>query len=444
MGLIKTAQPALHADQHLPWGSDPIPGLLVSNPGFADYVTSFPSLQAWYRLGTGDPPDFSQALDSSGHSLDLTGHLGALTPSRVDHTELGDDDDQATMFNSPQLVTTTPVGGPSAFYDPSYPPSGSDTGWTLTGFINPGDVVAAWLALVGGTLPSYSGYISIPFGCWNYAGTPSGGAAFYYKPYDQTITGVWRNGSSEITLGPTSGLPLNTWYHLALVWDNTADTVTLYLNGVEIDTDAAAFVASPHNLFIGMGDQPSGGSNYPCFFYGAVDEVALFNEALTASEIAGFVTAGSGPASPPSGPAGGVLDGSYPNPGFAATVAGAGLSEASHVLSVNVDASTIEIAADTLRVKADGVTANEIAANAVGTSELASTTVSAGTYGDSTHVGRFTVDADGRLTAASSVTVTGTFDPASATTWWFPLADSDGTLVLDDNGDLIPTLTPLP
>ncbi len=53
---------------------------------------------------------------------------------------------------------------------------------------------------------------------------------------------------------------------------------------------------------------------------------------------------------PPSGSAGGVLDGSYPNPGLAAGVAGAGLAETSDVLSVNVDATSIVIAADTLAV----------------------------------------------------------------------------------------------
>ncbi len=99
----------------------------------------------------------------------------------------------------------------------------------------------------------------------------------------------------------------------------------------------------------------------------------------------------------PTGAAGGVLDGTYPNPGLAAGVAGAGLAETSDVLSVNVDGSTIEINTDALRVKAGGIGANE----------LASSGVSAATYGDATHSPQIAIDADGRVTAASNIAITG-------------------------------------
>lgn len=91
------------------------------------------------------------------------------------------------------------------------------------------------------------------------------------------------------------------------------------------------------------------------------------------NEEVDITVASSGAA--PTGAAGGALDGSYPNPGLAATVAGNGLAETSDVLSVNVDGSTIEISSDSLRVKASGITANEIAADAVGSSELADNAV---------------------------------------------------------------------
>ncbi len=76
----------------------------------------------------------------------------------------------------------------------------------------------------------------------------------------------------------------------------------------------------------------------------------------------------------PGGSAGGALDGTYPNPGLAASVAGAGLAETSDVLSVNVDSSTIEINTDTLRVKDAGITEAKIGLATANTTNDVTTT----------------------------------------------------------------------
>lgn len=84
-------------------------------------------------------------------------------------------------------------------------------------------------------------------------------------------------------------------------------------------------------------------------------------------------------------------------------------------LGANVVGST-EIATDAVtaaKIAADAVGSSEIAANAVGASELASTTVTAASYGSASQVPSYTVDADGRLTAAANVSISVTSSAVS-------------------------------
>ncbi len=79
--------------------------------------------------------------------------------------------------------------------------------------------------------------------------------------------------------------------------------------------------------------------------------------------------------------------------------------------TVTFDAGEIletEIAQNSLddsEIEDDSLTSSSLAANSVDSSELSSTTVGAGSYGTASSVSSFTVDADGRLTAASNTPI---------------------------------------
>jgi hypothetical protein len=87
-----------------------------------------------------------------------------------------------------------------------------------------------------------------------------------------------------------NALTTNTWYHVAGV--RNANTVNIYVNGVSGIPDSATFGAiTPDNLKIGafqFGGNPP--SNH---FNGAIDDVMIFNRALSAQEIQQLYTNGS-------------------------------------------------------------------------------------------------------------------------------------------------------
>jgi len=85
-------------------------------------------------------------------------------------------------------------------------------------------------------------------------------------------------GTTNQNVFATAGLPANTWTHLAASFDRT--TIRLYVNGVQVATGPQTAAISTSNAALTIG-----ANFYGEYFQGLIDEVRVYNRALTATEI---------------------------------------------------------------------------------------------------------------------------------------------------------------
>ncbi len=199
---------------------------------------------------------------------------------------------------------------------------------------------------------------------------------------DLELTGQ-RGGTSFGSTGYT--MSLDTWHHVAMTYDGA--TASLYAAGVLVASFASGSIGSHGDvLYVPALPQPAGPTSV--FFTGRMSLVALYTAALDAATVAAHAAAGPAVAS----------------------------------------------AADGAVLTADGTGGTSWAFPTVDVDGTRYQEILTGTGLTSTD------NMDGTVTLDAS---SGGFDPATATTWWFPLFDSDGTAVLDGDGAIIPTLIPL-
>jgi Concanavalin A-like lectin/glucanases superfamily len=86
--------------------------------------------------------------------------------------------------------------------------------------------------------------------------------------------------SSDVGLRGPAALPLNTWSHLASTWDGL--TLRLYVNGTQVASSPLAGTAVTSNSPLRIG----GTVVWPEWFNGVIDDVRVYNRALSAAEIA--------------------------------------------------------------------------------------------------------------------------------------------------------------
>jgi chitodextrinase len=113
----------------------------------------------------------------------------------------------------------------------------------------------------------------------------------------------------DMDSGDGNELLLNNWWYVTMVHDGVDDII--YLDGVEVNKQPAAGTLNSTGLPLGMGSNPIDGGQY---FTGALDEVKIYNKALTPEEVAALFSQGTTSVKDQFGELLNVIQSFYPNP----------------------------------------------------------------------------------------------------------------------------------
>jgi glucose/arabinose dehydrogenase/PKD repeat protein len=179
-----------------------------------------------------------------------------------------------TLVNGPTW-TVGQYGGGLAFGGTSYVNLGNGPAFQLTGSIT----LSAWIRISAN--PGDDGAIvaKLRGAGWQLKTSPDTGVR-------TAAIQISSNGSDSIQRYSATVLAVGTWYHVAGVYDSAARTLSIYVNGlldngVLSGTVPAAQANSTENVNIAQRTGYPGQFN----FLGTIDEVHVFNRALSAAEI---------------------------------------------------------------------------------------------------------------------------------------------------------------
>ncbi len=199
-----------------------------------------------------DEASGTTALDTSGSGLNGTIREAVRVPGKTGG---------ALSFDGVNdWVTVTDTTGS---------PLDLTTGMTIEAWVNPA-AMSGWESIVlkerGAGLLSY--------GLYAHDGAPlSGGFA--------APAGYIRTGSADQAVRGTDPLPLNAWTHIATTYDGA--TMRIYVNGVLVASRAQGGNIAVANGALRIGGNASFTGE---FFQGLIDDVRIYNRALSAAEIA--------------------------------------------------------------------------------------------------------------------------------------------------------------
>ena len=126
---------------------------------------------------------------------------------------------------------------------------------------------------------------------WQTARANAVGAYSFYTHHDAdmfTYMVKTQNNQLGINMGLSSNMSLGTWYQVTGVYDG--EYSYLYLNGVLKGQVAMSGSVASTTYPLELANQ---NSSVPTFFDGNIDEVSIWNDALTAAEVTALYNSGT-------------------------------------------------------------------------------------------------------------------------------------------------------
>jgi len=224
---------------------------------------------AWWKL------DSTTITDSSGNGNTGTNNGATEIQTNVWTPRLNGESDTLPstalvssdlQFESPYSNFSLDFDGSTNYLNTNQSLNSSYTALTLSAWVN---------------YTSISDYTGTIFGQWIQNNT--GGSTIIVYTVSNKIQVYYNNSGGLGSLTSTSTLSTGAWYNVVLKFDGS--TLKLYINGNEEASGAlTAINNSAQNLILGAYSN-SGQTGYQAHLNGKLDECAIFNKALTQSEI---------------------------------------------------------------------------------------------------------------------------------------------------------------
>ena len=214
-------------------------------------------LVGWWNFDEGSG---TSAADSSGN-----GNTGTLTGTPLPTwTTSGQANGALTLVKTSSQYVNVPDAA-------SLQLVGS---WTVSIWVNPTTVPASGNGVKVVTKDDASGHSNYGVAIAN---NLNGCASLGWRIYFETASGGVSNSCYLTTINP------GTWYHVVGEWDSVAKDLLIYLNGVLVTTQniPVNVPTSASGAPLELGNE-SGTSGY---LNGTIDDVRVYNRALSASEI---------------------------------------------------------------------------------------------------------------------------------------------------------------